>query len=137
MCLTVCYCCLLSLTFSLVLWSNCMSLTVFYSCLLSLTVGPSSMELLNVYESLLWLLAFSHCLSSYYRVAACLSLSSMFASIFSLSFRSRGVDTCLSLSLPVPCSCCMSLTVSSSSMLLVHVSHCLLWLLATCTSPFQ
>ena len=108
--------CWLSLTVSLVPWSYCMSLTVSYCYWMSLIVSPSTMEFLNVSHCLLWLLAVS------------------------LSLRSHGVYTYLSLFLPFPSSCCMSLTVSygfwlSHTVSLVtlqflHVSHCFLWLLA-------
>ena len=40
-----------------------MSLTVSYGCWLSFTVSPSVIELLHVSHRLVWLLAFSHCLS--------------------------------------------------------------------------
>ena len=68
-----------------------------------------SMELLHVSHFVTWLLAVSYCPSG---PTELLHVS----------------DCCwLSLAvLPVPLSCCMSLTVSSSSMELLHVTHCLL-----------
>ena len=124
MSLTASHCYWLSLTVSMeflhvshsLLWllnvSCCPSgpmelLHVSHCCCMSLTVSPSAIELLYV----------SHCHFQLYGVAACLSLSPMFAG-------------CLSLSLPLLWICCMFLTVSSSSIELLHAPHCLLWFLA-------
>ena len=98
---------LLSLSSMITAFSHCLS-------------GP--MEFLHV----------SHCLFQFHLVAACLSLSPVVAAclsqchgvaaclscllwllgFLSISFRSHGVATGLSLSLPVPCSCCMFLILS-------------------------
>ena len=53
----------LSQTFSLVLWSCCMSLTVSLCFWLYIADSPSAVELLHVSNSLTWLLAVSHCIS--------------------------------------------------------------------------
>ena len=63
MSLTGTYCCWLSITVSLVLWSYYMSLTVSHCCWRSFTVSPGTKELLHVPQSLLLMLVCSHCLS--------------------------------------------------------------------------
>ena len=122
-------------------------------CLLAVTYYLNgSMELQHVSLYLLLLLVDSHYVSQCQGVAACISLSPI-------------VADCFSLSLPVPWSCCMSLTVFygywmsltvcltiwssyisltvshcywlslTVSMELLHVSHCLPWLLAVFSVP--
>ena len=143
--LTVSYGCSLCLTISLVPRSCYKSLTVSYCCELPFTVSPNTIGYLPVSHSLLWLLAFSHCLSRCNGVDAYYSLSPMGACYLSLSLLFHGVAGSLSpslmvagflsVSLTVTRICCMSLTVSygcwlsitvsSGTMKLLAVTHCL------------
>ena len=93
--LTLSHGCLLSLTVSPIPWSCYMTLTVSHFCWRSLTVSPSTLKLLHVSYSLLWLLAFCHYLSKCHGVVACVLLSPMLASCLSMSLRSHGVTSCL------------------------------------------
>ena len=86
-----------------------MSITFSYSCWLSLTVSPSAMELLHVFQFLISVLGFSHCLFKFNVDAYSLSLSPM-------------VACCLSLSLPAPKSFFISITVSYRCLLSITIS---------------
>ena len=109
-CLTVSYCCWLSLTFFPVSWS----------CYIYLTISSISMELLHLSHCLPWLLAVSHSLSGskeLLHVHHCLSLLlALTVSPVSWSCKmSLTISNVCLLSLTlskIPCSCCMSLTVS-------------------------
>ena len=136
MSLTVYDGCWPSLTVYQISWSCFMSLTVSYALWLFLTVSPNAMKLLHVSYGILWLLAFSHCLSrpmEFLHVSHCLfrfmeflhvshfshfcwlslqvqsnfCMSPTIAGFLFLSLRSHGVATCLSLSLT--CAGCLSL----------------------------
>ena len=105
-------------------WSCCMFLAVSYGCLLSLNVCLCAKELMHFSYCLLLLLSvFLSLLVPWRCCTACITLS-----------------YCCWLSLIVflvPCSCYMSLTVSSISMDLLHVSHCLPLLLAVSASAIE
>ena len=83
--------------------------------------GP--FELLAVSRCLPWLMAFPHCLFQFQTVAACLSMSLMFAGYLSLFLWSYVVATCLSQSLIV--AGCLSMCLPNA-MEFLHVSHRLL-----------
>ena len=126
-------------------WSCFLSLTFSYSYLLSPTVSSTSKELLHVSHCLLLFLSVSNNFFLCHGVGAYPTLPLIVASCLSLSVRSHGVATslssslivarCLSLpllgqcsysmSLTVHYSCWLALTIYSSSMELLHVSHCL------------
>ena len=115
------FCCM-SLTLS---YGCCLSLTLSFvlrSCYMSLTDYFSSMEFLQVHRCLPWFLAISHILSQWPWVAAFLSQSFMIPGCLSLSLRSHGVATCLSLFLLLPLSCCMCLTVSYGCWVSINLS---------------
>ena len=156
MSLTVSYECCLSLTVSPVPWSCCilslspivtgchlLSLLSFgvATCLSLFLPVPCGSACLSLSPKIS-----GHLLLSllYQGVAACLSLAFIVAGCLSKCLPMPS-SYCMSLTVyyvcwlsctvsPLPWSCYMSLTVSSSSMEMLHVSHCLPWFLAVSLS---